>query len=64
MTVREAKELEEKIAQHDAEVAKNRQLQEQQKRQVAEKTGEADALLKEAGEILAELTGQKYSLEY
>jgi chromosome segregation ATPase len=62
--VHRAKELEEKIAQHDAEMAKNRQLQEQQKRQVAEKTGEVDALLKEAGEILAELTGQKYSLEY
>ncbi|HEX2615588.1 MAG TPA: hypothetical protein VHL10_08835, partial [Nitrososphaera sp.] len=47
--VHRAKELEEKIAQHDAELAKNRQLQEQQKRQVAEKTGEVDALLKEAG---------------
>jgi chromosome segregation ATPase len=62
--VHRAKELEEKIAQHDVELAKNRQLQEQQKRQIAEKTGEVDAMLKEAGEILAELTGQKYSLAY
>ncbi len=62
--VHRAKELEEKIAQHDVELAKNRQLQEQQKRQIAEKTGEVDAMLKEAGEILAELTGQKYLLEY
>jgi hypothetical protein len=50
--------------QHNAELAKNRQLQEQQTRQVVEKTAEVDSLLKEAGEILAELTGQKYSLEY
>jgi chromosome segregation ATPase len=62
--VHRAKELEEKIAQHEEELAKNRQLQEQQKRQIAEKTGEVGSMLKEAGEILAELTGQKYSLEY
>ena len=62
--VQRAKALEEKIVQHNAELAKNRQLQEQQTRQVVEKTAEVDSLLKEAGEILAELTGQKYSLEY
>ncbi|HEX2557971.1 MAG TPA: hypothetical protein VHK86_06580, partial [Nitrososphaera sp.] len=62
--VQRAKALEEKIVQHNAELAKNRQLQEQQTRQVMEKTAEVDSLLKEAGEILAELTGQKYSLEY
>jgi len=62
--VHRAKELEEEIAQHEEELAKNRQMQEQQKRQITEKTGEVGTLLKEAAEILAELTGQRYSLEY
>jgi hypothetical protein len=35
-----------------------------QKRQIAEKTAEVNALLKEASEILADLAGQKYLLEY
>jgi chromosome segregation ATPase len=59
-----AKELEEKIFQHEEELAKKRQSLEMQKRQIAEKTGEVNALLKEAGEVLADLAGQKYSLEY
>jgi DNA repair exonuclease SbcCD ATPase subunit len=59
-----AGELEERVAQHEEELAKNRQNLEQQKRQVAEKNGEVGVLLKEAGDILADLTGQKYSLEY
>jgi chromosome segregation ATPase len=59
-----AKDLEEKILQHEDELAKNRQSLEQQKRQIAEKNAEVGALLKETGEILADLTGQKYSLEY
>jgi chromosome segregation ATPase len=62
--VHRAKELEEKIAQHDEELVKNIQLLEQQKRQIAEKTSEVDAMLKEAAETLAELSGQKYSLQY
>jgi chromosome segregation ATPase len=59
-----AKELEEKIIQHEEELSKKRQSLEMQKRQIAEKTGEVNALLKEASEILADLAGQKYSLEY
>ena len=58
-----AKDLESRVAQHEQEIAKGRQDIELQKRQAAEKGGELDALLKEAGGILAELTGQKYSLE-
>lgn len=59
-----AKELEEKVAQHEEELAKNRQNVEQQRRQIAEKGEEVNAQLKEASAILAELTGQKYSLQY
>jgi uncharacterized coiled-coil DUF342 family protein len=59
-----AKELEEKIIQHEEELARKRQSLETQKRQVAEKSAEVNELLKEAGEILADLAGQKYSLEY
>jgi chromosome segregation ATPase len=59
-----AKELEEKIIQHGEELAKKRQSLEMQKRQIAEKTAEVNALLKEASEILADLAGQKYLLEY
>jgi hypothetical protein len=62
--VERSRELEEKIAQHEEELAKDRQNLEQQKRQIAEKSAEVSALLKEAGEILADLAGQKYSLEY
>ena len=59
-----AKELKEKIIQHEEELAKKRQSLEMQKRQIAEKTGELNALLKQASEILADLSGKKYSLEY
>lgn len=59
-----AKELEEKIVQHEEELARDRHNMEQQELQIAEKRSEVDALLKEAGEILAGLAGQKYSLEY
>lgn len=62
--VNRARELEEKIAQHEEELPKRRQNLEQQKRQIAEKSAEVSALLKGAGEILADLSGQKYSLEY
>jgi chromosome segregation ATPase len=59
-----ARELEDRIAQHEEELAKSRQNLEQQRRQIAEKGSEVDALLKEAEGILADLAGQKYSLEY
>ena len=59
-----AKELKEKIIQHEEELAKKRQSLEMQKRQIAEKTGEVSSLLKQASEILADLSGKKYSLEY
>jgi uncharacterized phage infection (PIP) family protein YhgE len=62
--VKRARELEEKITQHGEELVKGSQNLEQQKRQIAEKSSEANALLNEAGEILADLAGQKYSLEY
>lgn len=62
--VSRAKELEEKILQHGEELAKDTQNVEQQRRQIAEKNAEVGALLNEAGEILADLAGQKYSLEY
>jgi DNA repair exonuclease SbcCD ATPase subunit len=59
-----AKELEERVLQHEEELAKNRQNLEQQRRQIAEKNSEVSALLKEVGDILADLTGKKYLLEY
>lgn len=59
-----AKELEGRILQHEEELARSRQSLEQQKRQITEKSAEVGALLNEADEILADLTGQKYSLEY
>jgi DNA repair exonuclease SbcCD ATPase subunit len=59
-----AKELEERVAQLEEELTKNRQNLAQQRCQIAEKNGEVSALLKEAGDILADLTGQRYSLEY
>ena len=62
--VKMAKELKEKIIQHEEELAKKRQSLEMQKRQIAEKTGEVSSLLKQASEILADLSGKKYSLEY
>lgn len=62
--VSRAREIEEKILQHEEELAKGRQNQELLKRQTAEKNAEVGSLLKEASEILADLTGQKYSLEY
>lgn len=62
--VTRSKDLEEKVAQHNEEMAKSRQDMEQQKRQIVEKSSELDALLNEASTTLAELTGQKYSFKY
>lgn len=58
------KGLEQKIIQHTEELARSRQDLEQQRRQAKDKTEEVDAILRRAVEILAELTGQKYSLRY
>lgn len=62
--VHKAKDLDGKIMQHEDELARNREILEQQKRQIAEKKAEVEVLLKEASGILAELTGQKYTVAY
>jgi hypothetical protein len=62
--VYKVKDLEQKVMQHSEELARSRQDLEQQRRQAKDKTEEVDALLMRAGEILAELIGQKYSLRY
>lgn len=63
-TVYKAKALEQKIVQYTEELARSRQDLDQQRRQAKDKTEEVNALLKRASEILAELTGHKYSLIY
>jgi DNA repair exonuclease SbcCD ATPase subunit len=62
--VYKAKGLEEKIMQHTEELARSKQDLEQQRRHSMEKREEVNALLRGAGDILTELTGQKYSLRY
>jgi hypothetical protein len=59
-----AEEMEEKAAQLAEELGRIRQVQEQQRRQIAVKSAEVDSLLKEASGILYELTGQRYSIQY
>ena len=61
-TVYKVKGLEQKIVQYTEELARRRQDLDQQRRQAKDKTEEVNALLKRASEILAELTGHKYSL--
>jgi DNA repair exonuclease SbcCD ATPase subunit len=61
-TVYKVKGLEQKIVQYTEELARSRQDLDQQRRQAKDKTEEVNALLKRASEILAELTGHKYSL--
>jgi hypothetical protein len=63
-TVYKAKGLEQKIVQYTEELARSRQDLDKQRRQAKDKTEEVNALLKRASEILAELTGHKYSLIY
>ena len=58
------KGLEEKIMQHSEALARTRQNFEQHRRQAKDKMEEVDAILKEAADTLAELTGRKYSLRY
>jgi DNA repair exonuclease SbcCD ATPase subunit len=62
--VYKVKDLEQKVMQHSEELARSRQDLEQQRRQAKDKTEEVDAILRRAGEILAELIDQKYSLRY
>jgi DNA repair exonuclease SbcCD ATPase subunit len=62
--VYKVKDLEQKVMQHSEELARSRQDLEQQRRQAKDKTEEVDAILRRAGEILAGLIGQKYSLRY
>jgi hypothetical protein len=62
--VYKVKDLEQKVMQHSEELARSRQDLEQQRRQAKDKTEEVDAILRKAGEILAGLIGQKYSLTY
>jgi hypothetical protein len=50
--------------QHSEALARSRQNLEQHRRQAKDKMEEVDAILKEAAETLAELTGRKYSLRY
>jgi chromosome segregation ATPase len=63
-TVYKAKGLEQKIVQYTEELARSRQDLDKQRRQAKDKTEEVNALLKRASELLAELTGHKYSLIY
>lgn len=62
--VYKVKDLEQKVMQHSEELARSRQDLEQQRRQAKDKREEVDAILRKAGEILAGLIGQKYSLRY
>jgi len=59
-----AKELEHQIALHTEELARRRQEMDQQMRQAKDKREEVNAILNQASEILAELTGRKYHLTY
>lgn len=62
--VYKVKGLRQKIIEQTEELTRNRQDLEQQRRQAKDKKEEVDAILRRAGEILAQLTGQKYSLRY
>ena len=56
--------LQQKIIEQTEELTRSKQDLEQQRRQAKDKKEEVDAILRRAGEILAQLTGQKYSLRY
>jgi predicted nucleic acid-binding Zn-ribbon protein len=58
------KELEQDIAQYKDSLATSTQDLEQQRRQATQKRQEVGALLAEASETLAELTGRRYSITY
>jgi chromosome segregation ATPase len=59
-----AKDLEHQIVQHTEELTRSRQEMEQQRRQAKDKREEVNAILNQASELLAELTGRKYYLTY
>jgi chromosome segregation ATPase len=58
------KELEQKAAQYRDSLTRTKQDLEQHRRQAKEKREEVDALLTEAGKMLADLTGKRYSINY
>jgi hypothetical protein len=58
------KQIEERIALRTEELARSRVYLEQQKKQNEERRGEVDSSLGEAQEILLQLTGHQYSLNY
>ena len=62
--VQRVKQLEENAASYRENMAISRQRLEQYRRQAREKKEEVDALVKEAGKTLAELTGKKYLIKY
>lgn len=62
--VYKVKGLQQKIIEQTEELTSSRQDLEQQRRQAKDKKEEVDDILRRAGEILAQLTGQKYSLRY
>lgn len=59
-----AKEIEERIALRTEELARSRVYLEQQKKQNEERRREVDSSLSETQEILLQLTGHQYSLNY
>ena len=62
--VYKVKGLQQKIIEQTEELTSSRQDLEQQSRQAKDKKEEVDDILRRAGDILAQLTGQKYSLRY
>jgi hypothetical protein len=59
-----AREIEERIALHTEELARHKVYLEQQKKQNEERRKEVDFSLREAQEILLQLTGHQYSISY
>ena len=62
--VYKVKGLQQKIIEQTEELTSRRRDLEQQRRQAKDKKEEVDDILRRAGDILAQLTGQKYSLRY
>lgn len=57
-----ARDLEDRIAQHEEEIARSRQAAEQQRRQLAERDAEIGSLLEQASTSLLEITGRRYTI--
>jgi DNA repair exonuclease SbcCD ATPase subunit len=62
--VYKVKDIEDRIIQLSEELERSKQELEQQMRQAKDKTQEVNAILGQASEVLAELTGRKYYLTY